>query len=335
MPQQNPFMNFNFGTSVNGQPNYDIGMSVDPGLFEQSNQAYQNVGGGGGSWNFSAGGGGRAAADAVTQQVNPNQLMSEQMDQMLADDSAYMQRARQEGQNAASRRGLMNSSIMAGASMGSAIDRASPIAQFDANRYGSVADQNMQAENQANLTNAQLAAQQNAAAASASGRMAAAQMGQQGQLDQMLLGHQLGSLDDYRRHMLGLEDREDTQSFQGGQANIDRNINQQQFWGQQAPLQWAQHGLDQNRLGLANRQLDAQIYQGQYSPFYSSVASIYSNPNLTAEQQTAAVNNLGTMMPGFAQQAWGSVPPGLFNPSSMQAAQGMPPMPQMNFVGGG
>ncbi len=334
MPQQNPFMNFNFGTSVNGQPNYDIGMTVDPGLMQQSNQVRQGLGSGGGHFTI-GGGGNNPNAEAVTQQVQDDQLMSRQMDNMLASDSPYMARARQEGENIASRRGLMNSSMMGAASMGSAIDRAAPIAQFDANRFGSVADQNMQAENQAELANAQHAAQMNAAAAQGQGQFASQQMANQSRLDQMLAQHQFGALDDYRRHMLGLEDREDTQSFQGGQANIDRNINQQQFWGQQAPLQWAQHGLDQGRLGLANRQLDSQIYQGQYAPFYSTVASIYSNPNLTAEQQNAAVENMTGMMPGFAQQAWGSVPPGLFNPNAMQAAQGMPPMGPMNFGGGG
>lgn len=332
MPQQNPFMNFNFGTSINGQPNYDVGMTVDPGMAQQAQQFRQGVGGSG-SFGYNFGGGAGNQAEAALQQVDQDQLMSEQMNRLLASDSPYLARARQEGQNAASRRGLMNSSIMAGASMGSAIDRASPIAQFDASRYGDVANRNQAEQNQTNRQNAQIAAQLNAAQAQGAGGIQQANLQRQSALDQMLLGHQLGGLDDYRRTMLGIEDREDTQSFQGGQADIDRMLAERQFWGHQSPLQWSLFGLDQGRLGLANRQLDANIYQGVYAPYMATQAQIYGNPNLTAEQQTAASQNFGTMMPGFAQQVWGSIPPGLFSPSAFQVAQGMPPMGPMDFGG--
>lgn len=60
--------------------------------------------------------------DSVTKQVNA----------VIADDSPYIQRARVEGTSFANRRGLLNSSMAAGASTGAAIDRALPIASQNA-----------------------------------------------------------------------------------------------------------------------------------------------------------------------------------------------------------
>lgn len=58
--------------------------------------------------------------------------VEQRLNGLLADNSDYIKRARQEGMNTANKRGLANSSIAAGASQGAAIDRALPIAQQDA-----------------------------------------------------------------------------------------------------------------------------------------------------------------------------------------------------------
>jgi len=58
-----------------------------------------------------------------------------QMNGLLESNSSYIKNARQNGENYAASRGLLNSSIAAGASGKSAIDAALPIAQQDASTY--------------------------------------------------------------------------------------------------------------------------------------------------------------------------------------------------------
>lgn len=219
--------------------------------------------------------------DAVTQQVQDPQLMRNQMNSLLDWDSPYMARARQSGIDQASSRGLGNSSIAAGNAMGAAIDRAAPIAQFDANRYGSVADQNMQAMNQTQMANADRAAQV-------------------------------------------------------AMTNADRDFNAQTFNARDR-LEWDsfRHGqnMDVWRNTLQGQSINAQTFSNMHNAYFGAISQIYNNPNLSAEDQNAMVENLRTMFPGFANDAWNAIPQGLFDPRAVQMAQTMPPMPDFD-VGG-
>lgn len=67
-----------------------------------------------------------------SQPYKPTSSANDNLNQMTSSDSLYMQQARQSGLNSAARRGLLNSSIAAGASQGAAIQAAAPIAQADA-----------------------------------------------------------------------------------------------------------------------------------------------------------------------------------------------------------
>lgn len=60
------------------------------------------------------------------------QFAEDRLTDMISGNSAYMQRARREGLNAAAARGGVNSSIAGGFALGAAIDRAAPIATADA-----------------------------------------------------------------------------------------------------------------------------------------------------------------------------------------------------------
>lgn len=331
---------YNFGTTINGQPNYQIGMQMDPGLLDASNEAFQNAYGAGGmmNMNFGGGGGGNAPhATATTQEVQDDQLMSHQLTGLLDQNSPYMQLAARRGGDMAAGRGSGNSSAYAGASMRSAIEAGAPIAQFDAGRYGTVADQNMAAENQMEQLNAQNAAQLQAAGMSAAGANMRAAMGNRGALQQMLLGHQLGALDDVRRQGFGLEEREDQQAFQGGQSDIDRWIQQQQYWGGEMPFNYSQLGA---QTGLQQNQQYLDAYGQSQQSYLNPIMAIYSNPNLTGEQQNAAVENWMNMSGGFASGATGMMPPWMqdfqpatINPGAWQAASNLPPMPPV--MGGG
>jgi hypothetical protein len=69
------------------------------------------------------------------RQVTPNELVANQLNDLLSQDSAYMRNARLRGTEQAASRGLANSSIAAGASQRAALEAAMPIAQADANVY--------------------------------------------------------------------------------------------------------------------------------------------------------------------------------------------------------
>ncbi len=66
---------------------------------------------------------------------NPSQLVSGQMDQLMNKNNPYLQQAAKSGERSAQARGLLNSSMAAGAAQGAAIERALPIAQANADIY--------------------------------------------------------------------------------------------------------------------------------------------------------------------------------------------------------
>lgn len=71
----------------------------------------------------------------VTGEVGPEMTVEGRLGGLLSQNNAYIQRARTEGEQFANRRGLLNSSMAAGAAEGAAIDRALPIAQQDASAF--------------------------------------------------------------------------------------------------------------------------------------------------------------------------------------------------------
>jgi len=85
--------------------------------------------------------------EAVSQDVTNDQLVSDQLTNLLDSDSPYIKQARQQGLLASHSRGLLNSSMSAGAAQGEAIRAGLPIAQQDANTYYSAATNNANAQN--------------------------------------------------------------------------------------------------------------------------------------------------------------------------------------------
>ncbi|MDH3638903.1 MAG: hypothetical protein OES09_10650 [Gammaproteobacteria bacterium] len=70
--------------------------------------------------------------EAVTGEVSEDATVQGRMSGLLSQDSDYIQRARESAKRFSNRRGLLNTSMAAGAAEGAAIDRALPIAQQDA-----------------------------------------------------------------------------------------------------------------------------------------------------------------------------------------------------------
>jgi len=89
-------------------------------------------------------------ARAINQ---PTETVQGQVNSILSKDSPLMQRARTLATQQMAQRGLVNSSMAAGASTAAMIDRALPMAQQDANAYQQASQDNMNAVNQAGQFN--------------------------------------------------------------------------------------------------------------------------------------------------------------------------------------
>jgi len=88
---------------------------------------------------------------AVTGTVDPNSTVQGQITGLLDQNNPYMQRATTEGLQFANKRGLLNSSMAAGATQAARIDAALPIAQQDAQTYWGQQQLNQNAQNQFGL----------------------------------------------------------------------------------------------------------------------------------------------------------------------------------------
>lgn len=82
------------------------------------------------------------------RQVTPNELVANQLNNLLSSDSAYIKNARLRGKEYANSRGMLNSSIAAGASERAALEAAMPIAQSDADVYRTANQGNFESLNQ-------------------------------------------------------------------------------------------------------------------------------------------------------------------------------------------
>lgn len=94
---------------------------------------------------------------AVTRSVTDNELTSSNLTKLLQGDSPYIKQAMDRSLQTMGERGLVNSSLAAGAGTAAAIDAALPIASADASAYGTAARDNQSAQNNFNLADKQAA----------------------------------------------------------------------------------------------------------------------------------------------------------------------------------
>jgi hypothetical protein len=95
-----------------------------------------------------------ATAEAATRQLNPDELISTQVNKVIAEDSPLMQQAAAKASQAANSRGLLNSSMAVQAGQAAVMDRALPIAQYDAGANTNVLNTNQANTQQTGLFNA-------------------------------------------------------------------------------------------------------------------------------------------------------------------------------------
>lgn len=224
--------------------------------------------------------------DPTTQTVQQNQLTSQQLNDLIAGNSKYIQQARQQGLESAAARGLMTSSIAAGNATNAAINAALPIAQGDAARYGSVADQNMGAQNTAsqynagntlslNTNNAQFANQ--AAATNAAAK-------QQMEIENMQAANAAAAA-------------------KAAAQNAASQFNAASFNAQSAANQAAINQANEFNATSQNsaQQVNASLPIQREAQMTQVLSDIYSNPNLTAAQQQQAAANAKTVLQGLQQ----------------------------------
>lgn len=196
--------------------------------------------------------------DPALRELQDNELVSKNLKSLLDSDSRYIQDARLRGTEAASKSGMLMSSVSAGMSERAAIEAGLPIAQGDASAATAVYRDNMAAKN-SDL----LADQQNRAS---------------------LIGQQMGIA-------ANLADAERNRAFQAIEQQRQMDFNAYQ---QQQAQAWQGSQNDLQRLQERQMAYYNQIY-GREGQLSNTLASIYSNPNLTAEQQAAAVKNANAM----------------------------------------
>lgn len=251
------------------------------------------------------------------QAVDPNELVSGQLKGLLNEENPYIQQAIAQATQQSASRGLLNSSMAAGAGELAAIQSALPIAQANAQQYSAVGAANQGASNQQLLGQTAADAQVQSALASAGATTAAAKMysdatreGQQLQFQEA--GQQLG----FNYAQLGQQGKQfnatlgqqaeqfnASQAQQAGQFNQTLNANLGMF---QAGQSWAQY-----QLGAQQNMISQQDYANMFG-------NIMMNPNLTPEQRSSALANAHDFYQGMATQnatipAW--VPPYVNNPN--------------------
>lgn len=222
-------------------------------------------------------------------------LVQNQLTGLLDPNSALMKRAVSQSQELAASRGLQSSSIAAGAATGAMIDRALPIAQQDAQTYGNAQQLGWQQGFQADQNN--LARQHDAAMTQEQQRFEAA-------MQELQYKQQMGVLDYQGQQQLQQMER-------SAQLNQQRDVLLQQF-----------NDMNMDKAFLQDLQLKQMEYQQQdamfekqvsaqaamdyrnavstgYNYYLEQVAAVYSNPNMTPEQQEAGVAKLGEL---FEQQ---------------------------------
>lgn len=96
-----------------------------------------------------------ATANAQTREVNPNELVSNQIAEITKQDSPLLQQTQARAFQNANARGLLNSSMANESALGAVLDRATPIASANAATISNVANQNLANNQQTQTFNAQ------------------------------------------------------------------------------------------------------------------------------------------------------------------------------------
>ena len=231
---------------------------------------------------------------AAQTNVTGDQLTSNQLNGLLSSDNPYIQNARARANEAGSARGLLNSSITAGAGEAAAINAALPIAQNDAQRYGNVADNNTLALNNSyfqNATFAQNANSDNASALTAADRYSADVLTKTDADNADRFNDRTDTIMDNEFEWDSASQRFRNQGILNDQAQtfvIDRAAIEHALKQDWANFEQGTDLTDEAR-GVANTLIQS----------YGNSMSMIGTSSMTPAEQTTAITELRDMIPGL------------------------------------
>lgn len=231
-------------------------------------------------------------ADNQNRTLNNNELVSNQISNIVGADSPLMQRASSMAMRNANQRGLLNSSMANEAAVGAVLDRATPIAQADANAFTNVADRN--------LANNQQTAIFNAGQNQNSNQFNASQQNQTNQFNnsQQQQNNQYNASNQQQTNLQNASNTLQNNQFNATEANKNSIFN-----ASEANKVLSQFLDQSNKLQLADIEatyktiMQSEASAGQlYQQSIRNISDILQNPDLTPEAKTAAVNNQNALL---------------------------------------
>jgi hypothetical protein len=230
--------------------------------------------------------------------VDPRtQTVQGQLDSIIAKDSPLMQRAAALGEMTANERGLINSSMAAGAAQTAVLDAATPIASADATMYGRAASQNASEANTTARFNADQSGQTgrfNTSQINASREFNANSQNQASQFNTELgFKSQLANQDVQLRTTLAQYDGQ----LRAAIANADAS-NKLQL----TELDIQARTDITNLEGKWRLQIQSTASAGDaYRQMINSIGSVITDPNMDAGAKQAAINQLGGMFNDYME----------------------------------
>ena len=200
-----------------------------------------------------------STANAATRTLDQNELMSNQVKNIIDQDSPLMQQAATQAKKLANSRGLLNSSMAVQAGQEAVLNKAVPIAQYDAGVNTNVLNTNQANTQQTNVFNA----------------------GQEQDINKFNANNQ-----------------QQNAQFNASEANKNSIVNASeankilaQMMDQQSKMQLAD--IEASYKVLMQSEASAM---NLYQQSVKNISEILMNPDLTAAAKTAAVNNQNSLL---------------------------------------
>lgn len=203
--------------------------------------------------------GNAATATAQNREVNPNELVSNQIADITKQDSPLLQQTQARAFQNANARGLLNSSMANESALGAVLDRAVPIASANAATISNVANQNLANNQQTQTFNAQ----------------------------QTQNNNQFNAQQEQQNNQFNATEANNNQRFNASEQNTVLK----QFMEQGNRLQLADIEASYKTI-LQSEASAGTLYQQSVR----NISDILQNPDLTPEAKTSAVNNQNELL---------------------------------------
>ena len=224
-----------------------------------------------------------ADPNSTAQTVNPNELVGNQLQGLIGGgldgDSQYIKQAIAQSEAQSAGRGLLNSSMAAGAGENAAISAALPIANAQAQQYAQVGAANQQAATAITGANIAADASTESAGIGANASMYDANVNAATQ--------KAAAAQQFQEYGMGLGYQYAQLGQQGQQFSDQLKQNATQFTQQQNTA----IGEFQNSQSFAQYQIGMQQQMNTQNNYAQEFASIMANPNMTADERAAALAN--------------------------------------------